>query len=284
MDDPPTSAIGRRLALMPPPALAGIVRYFHVEWDSAGPAIVPASPYPMATFFAAGGSLVPSTGGRLALFREPMLCGPVTAAMPVLWQQNTSFISALIEPASFATLFGMSPGALRDTPVALADAEPCVPARALAEAVAGTRDIARWVGALQSWLLQVLARRGGRAAPFVLPAALLDLPAPEIARRYGIGERQLERRFQASYGQSMRAMRQMLRYTRALGMLMHLPPRPGLLTRVAMDAGYHDQAHMIRDFTAYTGRPPGAWYADGDDRLHRMYRYDTPHRAIVTRA
>jgi AraC-like DNA-binding protein len=283
MDDLPTPHAARRLALMPPPALAGIVRYFHVECDSDGPAIVPATPYPMLAVFAAGGSLAPSTGGRLALFRAPMLCGPVTAAMPVLWQQGTSFVSALIEPASFATLFGIGPAALRDTPVALADVHPGVPTGQLEEAVAGTRDIGRWVDALQSWLLQVLAGRTGRAAPFVLPHALLDQPTREIARQCGIGERQLERRFQGSYGQSIRAMRQMLRYTRALGMLMHLPPRRGLLTRVAMEAGYHDQAHMIRDFVTYTGRPPGAWYAGADDRLHRMYRYAGPDRAIVTR-
>ncbi|QGZ41336.1 helix-turn-helix protein [Pseudoduganella flava] len=284
MDAATTASAARRIALMPPPALAGVVRYFHVECDSGGPAIVPATPYPMLTLFAAGGSLVPSVDGRLALLCEPMLCGPVTAALPAVWQQGTCFISALLEPAGFARLFGFSAAELRDTPVALADVDPALPSIAPAQDVLDTTDDPfRWADALQRWLVSLLQRRERAAAPFVLPAALLALPTGEIARHCGIGERQLERRFQHSYGQSLRAMRRMLRYTHALALLMRLPPRHGLLTRVAMDAGYHDQAHMVRDFIAYTGRPPGAWYAEPDDPLHRTYRYDAAQRWIVTR-
>lgn len=275
---------GRRLALMPPAALAGIVRYFHIERDSGGPALVPASPYPMVTFFAAGGSLVLSTGGALALFEQPMLCGPVTVPMPVLWRQGTAFISALIEPASFARLFGVSPAALRDLPVALADVAPAAPFAALQDTLHATADTGRWLAALQAWLLQLLARRPVSAAPLALPPTLLALPAGEIARRCGLGLRQLERRFGDTYGQSLRDMRRMARYIRALAQLMQASPRHGLLTRIAMDCGYHDQAHMIRDFVHYTGRAPRAHLQDaGADPLHRLYRYDPAQRWIVAR-
>ncbi|WUR14360.1 helix-turn-helix domain-containing protein [[Empedobacter] haloabium] len=275
---------GRRLAVMPPPVLAGIVRYFHVERDSGGAALVPASPYPMVTFFAAGGSLVPSTDGTLTLFEQPMLCGPVTVPMPVLWRQGTTFISALIEPASFARLFGVSPAALRDLPVALADVTPAAPFAALQDTLHGTDDTSVWLGVLQAWLLQLLARRPPSVPPLALPPALLALPAADIARRCGLGVRQLERRFNDTYGQSLRDMRRMARYVQALARLMQAPPRRGLLTRIAMDCGYHDQAHMIRDFVHYTGRAPRAHLRDaGTDPLHRLYRYDPAQRWIVAR-
>jgi AraC-like DNA-binding protein len=77
----------------------------------------------------------------------------------------------------------------------------------------------------------------------------------------------------------------MMRYTRALSHMIAAPLRHGGLTRLAVDCGYHDQAHMVRDFVQYTGMAPKALMAataDASGAL-RLLRYDEASRPLVTR-
>jgi AraC-like DNA-binding protein len=114
---------------------------------------------------------------------------------------------------------------------------------------------------------------------------MLALSSEDIAGRFGISVRQLERRVMASYGQSMRDGRRMMRYIRALSRMVAAPLRHGGLTRVAVDCGYHDQAHMVRDFVQYTGMAPKALLAAAADAsgAMRLLRYDDASRVVVTR-
>jgi AraC-like DNA-binding protein len=239
----------QRLALLAPPRLAGVVRYFHVERSSSGAVMVPSTPCPMLTVFVRGGSLA---GG--VLYDRPFVCGPLTAPFPALWQPGTTFISAIIEPGRFGLLFDPDVDELANAVLPLDELR--LPTAQLEDRLRASSNPQQWVVDFSDWLLQLLARREGGPAPFVLPTGLLSLPTGDIAARCGMSIRQLERRFLASYGQSIRDSRKMERYVRALARLMSQPPRHGLLTRVAMDAGYHDQAHMIRDFIQYTGLAP----------------------------
>jgi len=279
-----------RLAIPPPPRLAGVVRYFHVECHSPGAVLVPASPCPMLTFFIRGGSRFAEAGGRERLHAAPFVTGPLTRHFPAVWEPGTTFISAVIESGQFARLCDVPPGELRDSVVALADAAPdWRGAAALEEGMRARAAAADWVALFADWLLQRAAAREARLArgeqPFALPPALLALPAEQIAERFGISVRQLERRAMASYGQSIRDGRRMMRYIRALSRMIATPLRHGGLTRLAVDCGYHDQAHMVRDFVQYTGMAPKALMqaaADASGAL-RLLRYDDASRVIVTR-
>ncbi|MGW8390802.1 helix-turn-helix domain-containing protein [Pseudoduganella sp. HUAS MS19] len=279
-----------RLAIAPPPGLAGVVRYFHIELYSPGAVLVPASPCAMLTFFIRGGSRFVDAGGRERLHAEPFVTGPLTRHFPAIWEPGTTFISAVIESGQFGRLFDMPLGELRDAVVPLADAAPdWRGAAALEEQLRASSDCAAWVALVGAWLLQRLGAREERLArgqqPFVLPPALLALPTDEIATRYGISVRQLERRMMASYGQSIRDGRRMMRYIRALSRMIAVPLRHGGLTRLAVDCGYHDQAHMVRDFVLFTGLAPKALLEAAGDASGalRLLRYDQASRAIVTR-
>ncbi|HEY0588791.1 MAG TPA: helix-turn-helix domain-containing protein [Pseudoduganella sp.] len=279
-----------RLAIAPPPRLAGVVRYFHVELYSPGAVLVPASPCPMLTFFIRGGTRFVDAEGRERLHADPFVTGPMTQHTPAVWEPGTTFISAVIEAGQFGRLFDIPLGELRDTVVPLADAAPeWRGAAALEERLRGSGDSAGWIALLCEWLQQRLAAREERLArgqtPFMMPPALLALPTDEIATRFGISVRQLERRVMASYGQSIRDGRRMMRYIRALSLMIAAPLRHGGLTRLAVDCGYHDQAHMVRDFVQYTGMAPKALMQAASDASGalRLLRYDDASRAIVTR-
>ena len=78
-----------------------------------------------------------------------------------------------------------------------------------------------------------------------------------LAQATGLGARQLERRFLAAVGLPPKTACRVVRFQSALGR-MHGRPRMAL-SRVALEAGYHDQAHFTREFRTFAGEPPGAY-------------------------
>ena len=272
-----------RLALPPPPALAGLVHHFHIEYNSAGKVVVPATPLAQLTFIIEGGSLLPPENGRQRLLNRPFLCGPLARAMPAEWQPGTTFVTALIEPSRFSALFRVPLNELLTLPVWLEDAAPRLPYIELYERLLATPHAAHWVALISAWLLKLAAQREEELrAAFRMPAGLLYSPAESIAEQHGISVRQFERRFLVSYGQNLRDNRRLMRYARALSLILTLPPRRGQLTRIAMDAGYHDQAHMGRDFSELLGQAPGGVLAAAEESELRLLRYDEASRPAVT--
>lgn len=76
----------------------------------------------------------------------------------------------------------------------------------------------------------------------------------EVARGAGLGLRQLQRRFPAATGLSLREFARIRRLREALA--QHLDARPRGWSRIAADTGFVDHAHLTREFRALTGLPP----------------------------
>jgi AraC-like DNA-binding protein len=80
-----------------------------------------------------------------------------------------------------------------------------------------------------------------------------------LARATAVSERQLRRRFERGVGYGPRTLRRVLRFQRFLG----LAAGGGSLARLAADAGYADQAHLVRDCRRLAGTTPSALLAAG---------------------
>ncbi|MGD2070428.1 MAG: helix-turn-helix transcriptional regulator [Gemmatimonadota bacterium] len=83
--------------------------------------------------------------------------------------------------------------------------------------------------------------------------------APAVARvadRLGVSRRHLERRFRGDVGLSPAQLRRVGRLRRAAGLIAGSTDTLG---QVAVRAGYHDQAHMGRDFRELAGVTPGGY-------------------------
>jgi len=78
----------------------------------------------------------------------------------------------------------------------------------------------------------------------------------EIARQTGLGLRQFERRFDQEIGVSPKLYARIIRFEAALQRRAVLPTTPW--TDIAHDLGYHDQMHMVHDFTRLSGDSPDA--------------------------
>jgi transcriptional regulator GlxA family with amidase domain len=70
----------------------------------------------------------------------------------------------------------------------------------------------------------------------------------------GISERQLRRRFHATVGYGPKTLARVLRFQRMLALGTHSAGDG--LARVALEAGYADQAHMTAECTRFAGQPP----------------------------
>jgi AraC-like DNA-binding protein len=112
----------------------------------------------------------------------------------------------------------------------------------LAAARASRADVADDLA--RGWAM--LGQRGGRVR------------TAELARELGWSRRNLLTRFRAEFGLPPSELARIHR----LGTAMGLARAGGRWAQVAADAGYADQAHLIREFVAMAGQTPTQWRAD----------------------
>jgi len=97
-----------------------------------------------------------------------------------------------------------------------------------------------------AWAWRSLARVQGR------------VPVPELAREIGWSRRHLTERFHAELGVTPKTAARILRFEHACRTIMDERPS---LAATALECGYHDQAHMTREWRALAGYTPRAWIA-----------------------
>ena len=76
---------------------------------------------------------------------------------------------------------------------------------------------------------------------------------PWLGRALAISERTLRRRFDESFGYGPKTLDRILRYQRYLGLKRRGQESPAML---AAEAGYSDQAHLVRESRRLTGKTP----------------------------
>ena len=90
----------------------------------------------------------------------------------------------------------------------------------------------------------------------------------DLALQTGLGLRQFERRFRAEVGLGPKALARVVR----LQHLLNLSESSTATTwsAMAIDCGYYDQAHLIRDFKTYAGLTP-SMFQTGNHSLSRLF-------------
>jgi transcriptional regulator GlxA family with amidase domain len=165
-------------------------------------------------------------------------------------------------------MLGVPVAVLGTTPVPLADVWAPAPVARLADALAAASTMTARLAAVHTALdahateARVgLAAAAAPAATIVAAVAALDRDGASVAgvaRTLGVSPRQLLRLFRDRVGVAPKECAALLRLTRAIALL---DTHPHDLARVAVTAGYYDQAHMNLEFRARFGMSPGAWRA-----------------------
>jgi AraC-like DNA-binding protein len=163
-----------------------------------------------------------------------------------------------LTPIGARLLFGIPMHELSERIVDFSDVMGCEGARLEAE-IAEAED---W-GSRFEILDRFLIRRIGEAEPICdtvkhawkrLRDARGMIPVSTLASEVGWSRKHLANRFREDIGLSPKTMARLLRFRRVVDR-----PSADLLSRwtdVALDAGYFDQAHLIRDFRQFAGMTP----------------------------
>jgi methylphosphotriester-DNA--protein-cysteine methyltransferase len=130
--------------------------------------------------------------------------------------------------------------------------------RELWERVAAAGARPAQASAAESWLLRRMNSaaapdRAVEAAVRALRARRGALAVSEMAAHCGLGPRQLERRFRARVGLAPKALARVLRFQ---GVLEAAGRGGQAWVSLALDHGYFDQPHLVRDFRQLGGESP----------------------------
>ncbi|AUX38775.1 uncharacterized protein SOCE26_001530 [Sorangium cellulosum] len=161
-------------------------------------------------------------------------------------------VIVLLDPWAIPAWFGIDAGSLVDRRIDLRDAIGAAPVARLLSAVrcAGTPhgrllSVRRWVAALPP--------RAATPAP-LRDARLAERDAAGLARALGVSLRQSERLLLRHHGVTLREMKSIRRFQRALERFEHDLSWAAL----SVDAGFADQSHLCRAVRRYAGMTPAA--------------------------
>ncbi len=186
--------------------------------------------------------------------------GPLSKALQLKYHGSVHTFGIRFHPARGAGYFGKNALDLTDQLLPLAGVAPVLDRRlgSLFADQAQT-ETAEWRAALDRVLIEHL--------PSALPpdeavVALVDRllqaestpPVSQIAQELNLSPRQLHRRFLAAVGLPPKRFLRVLRFAR-VWQLASMRPRE-TWAALALDHGFADQAHLVREFRAFGAEPP----------------------------
>jgi AraC-like DNA-binding protein len=183
-----------------------------------------------------------------------------------LWLEATgpcAVIGARFRPAAARAFVGGSMRRTCDRRMPLDEIAPGL-AWGLADSLARMATEER-VATLARWVGERITQAGVRDDLAVTSAAALiearggRVDTAELLAGSGLGRRQLERRFGDQVGIGPALLATVLRFRRVFDVIEHGGPRPW--TDAALEAGYFDQSHLIRDFRRFVGCTPSEFAA-----------------------
>lgn len=130
--------------------------------------------------------------------------------------------------------------------------------RLVEERLAESRENSQRIRVVESFLLALLRTRVPDGPVRKAVRLLQDNPSLDVAGvagQLGLGERQMERKFREWIGVGPKRFARLARFQQVLRILER---NPGSLD-AALEQGFYDQAHFIKDFRAFTGTTPEAW-------------------------
>ncbi|NOX76029.1 MAG: helix-turn-helix transcriptional regulator [Gammaproteobacteria bacterium] len=171
---------------------------------------------------------------------------------------NTEVISVHFRPAMLEQIISVPVSELSNYCIPLSDFS-CSQLALLTEDVMNAPCVNAAIKLIELRIMRLLTsqniQRRRKAKPLWINSKLINQTAKELAATSGLSIRQLERRFMASYGVTIRDWRRLDRATKAITLLA-MPSTNLDITTVAYNANYFDHSHMCRDFRKLCGVSP----------------------------
>ena len=193
--------------------------------------------------------------------RQPrgIVAGQLTRSVTIEPEGAIDLLGVRFHPWGAAPFLGVAAWELRDTMLGLDDARLLSPTLDRIGDV--TTDEDRVALAMRS-LIELLPRarnpRRAAAAASALVMSGRSSPVREIAAELGTTTRTVQQAFRDEVGMSPKTLMRLVRLQRAVAIARGAPGRS--LSRVALDAGYYDHAHLAHDCLDIAGVTPSALF------------------------
>ncbi|MBC9913059.1 AraC family transcriptional regulator [Chitinophaga varians] len=132
----------------------------------------------------------------------------------------------------------------------------------LQQQVSSAADLPQKIQAAEAWMATQLPEQPGHNG--LLEAAFSYIcqrkgvvTVKELTSLLGVNYKWLERNFRYYTGLPPKMFLRQHRFVQAC--LQLLPPRPADFMAIALDHGYYDQNHLIKEFKQFTGAAPGTF-------------------------
>ena len=198
----------------------------------------------------------------------PRVLGPQTGPIEETLAPGTTIVGIRLRPEAASSVLGMPTSDLVDLAL---DAAELWGDRgdALQELVAGAGAPREAAAHLQRAVGERLA--GATAPDPVVTEGVERLTAggagvASMAASLFISERQLRRRFEAATGLTPTTLHRILRFQRFLALAWTSRRTSAQIGRLAVEAGYADQAHLNREAARLEGRSPRAFLTESEQR------------------
>jgi AraC-like DNA-binding protein len=194
----------------------------------------------------------------------PILAGPKLRPQIFDLVPGRELAAVKLKPEWVGPLLGIDPFAVEEQVVNLPDVCPAIGAR-LHDALWRTRSAAEAIDVLTAEMIRM---RGRAAAPSAVTSDALDvlrrtsgrLPCERVAAHLGLSDRHLRRQVHDSMGVPPKTYARILRFVGAM-VLADRAERPHW-TDVALQSGYYDQSHLIRECVTLTGSSPSELHGE----------------------
>jgi len=193
------------------------------------------------------------------------ISGVSSSFCDVVARGGSGVIAVTFHPFGACNFFGFSLAQIENGPIDLRDID-CGNIRRLEEQVYEMDTTAQRISAIERFLMARLAPVDRDDESFlrrsvgVIDRCCGRISTRELCNALSLSEKSLERKFCRLVGKSPKQFSKIVRFQ---NVLRSLGARNGSLSAIALENGYFDQAHFIRDFKSLSGFTPGEFMTLG---------------------
>lgn len=199
--------------------------------------------------------------GRSELQPSRFVVGQMTQPVLVSPTGPVQLLGIRFAPGGALPFFPIPPGELTNRITPLEDIAGALD-RELSGRVYEARELAEKISIIEALLIKQMSAKEERGAS--LRKAILEIVSSggqtsvdRLASDLGISGRQLERRFMSEVGLGPKLLCRILRFQHVFRAVERADKN---WAGIAVDCGYHDQAHLIRDFRQFAGQTPSVLF------------------------
>ena len=202
------------------------------------------------------------TGDTTNVQPRNFIVGQMTGPMLITPTGPVQLIGIRFHPGGTAPFFRLPIHELTNDVVELAAFARALGTKLLAESV-HLPQLADKVFAIEKALTRVLQASKNDLRVLRIAARIVQssgmIPIDNLADESGLSSRQLERRFRAEVGVGPKLLSRILRFQQVFRAVDANEPAWPI---VALDCGYYDQAHLIKDFRQFAQQTPAVLFAE----------------------